>query len=114
VHNDWVNSRWPDLRTLRNLEFVSVFVSSVCLAVIPTVSFLAIALPHGWPTKSFFMTVPVSKQESILWISISAEKNSTKFSSKQFEILAKFHSKNYHKNFSTHSCGQNVYGLRPV
>jgi hypothetical protein len=36
------------------------------LLLLPTAMFMTVAIPEGWPTKSFFNDVPVHKQEPIL------------------------------------------------
>ena len=62
VHQEWMNTNWPNLIRLKNIGLVCVFASFAILVLIPVLTFCLLSLPYGWPEISFFIAVPKSKQ----------------------------------------------------
>ena len=62
VHQEWTNSKWPNLIRLKNSGLVCVFFFFGILVFVPVFTFCLLSLPYGWPETSFFIAVPKSKQ----------------------------------------------------
>jgi hypothetical protein len=72
AQGDWLDEQWPDLKRLRRFAFLSLVLLFIFLLASPIVAFCIVALPHGWPAKSFFIHVPKSNQALVVAILISA------------------------------------------
>ena len=68
LHQDWLDSHWPEPRKLRQAELASVFGLLFLQISINTVTFMLLAKPYGWPQKSFFQSVPGPIQTTIILI----------------------------------------------
>ena len=68
LHQDWLDSHWPEPRKLRQAGLASVFGLLFLQISINTVTFMLLAKPYGWPQKSFFQSVPGPIQTTIILI----------------------------------------------
>ena len=71
AHNDWLEAKFPNPKTLRNISLSVVTIIFVTLLVITYGSLAVIAMPFNWPEESFITNGSTSAKLTLAFVCLA-------------------------------------------